>query len=118
MKWMQIPFRAPKYFFKLRVCLGSELFAVNEAGNRDGISVSFGFHLSLNLCIQLRNVPSPDFPVQLNKLYCMLYCKVSFLEPRVSGENKEQELGTYQAWETYDMVEMNGKLLKYEQNVA
>ncbi|KAK9939018.1 hypothetical protein M0R45_015727 [Rubus argutus] len=93
MKWMQIPFLAPKYFFKLRPCLGSELFAVNEAGNRDGISVLFGFHLSLNLCIQLRNVQSPDFPVQFNKLYCMLYCKVSFLEPRVSGENKEQELG-------------------------
>ncbi|KAK9931306.1 hypothetical protein M0R45_018585 [Rubus argutus] len=113
MKWMQIPFRAPKYFFKLRPCLGSELFAVNEAGNRDGIFVSLGSHLSLNLCLQLRNVPSPDIPVRFNKWYCMLYCKVSFLEPRVSGENKEQELGTYQAWETDDMVEMNEKLLKY-----
>ncbi|PRQ36839.1 putative integrator complex subunit 7 [Rosa chinensis] len=112
MKWMQIPFQTPKYFFNLRPCLGSELFAVNETRNPDGICVSLGFHLSLNLCLQLRNV-TPDIPVRFNKFYCMLYCGLSFLEPRASGQHKEQELGTCQAWETDDMVEMNEKLLKY-----
>ncbi|PQP93056.1 uncharacterized protein Pyn_38183 [Prunus yedoensis var. nudiflora] len=35
MKWMQIPFRTPTYFFKFRPCRGSELFAVNETRNPD-----------------------------------------------------------------------------------
>ncbi|KAM5553400.1 hypothetical protein ABKV19_025555 [Rosa sericea] len=109
MKWMQIPFRTPKYFFNLRPCLGSELFAVNETRNPDGICVSLGFHLSLNLCLQLRNA-RPGISVRFKKFYCMLYCKLSFMEPRASGE---QELGTYQAWETDDMVEISEKLLKY-----
>ncbi|KAM0985608.1 hypothetical protein ACFX13_013084 [Malus domestica] len=108
MKWMQVPFRTPKYFFKLRPCLGSELFAVNETRNPDGIYVSSGFHLSLHFCLQLRNVPQ-DIRVQLKNLYCMLYSGVSFQEPRGSGENKEHK----QAWEADDIVEMNEKLLQY-----
>ncbi|KAL6194670.1 hypothetical protein ACLB2K_035750 [Fragaria x ananassa] len=102
-KWMQIPFRTPKYFFNLRPCLGSELFAVNETRSPDRICVSLGFHLSLDLCLQLRNAPS-DIPVRFKKFYCMLCCKLSFLDP---------ELGTFQPWETDDMVENNEKLLKY-----
>ncbi|KAB2600563.1 hypothetical protein D8674_042122 [Pyrus ussuriensis x Pyrus communis] len=85
MKWMQIPFRTPKYFFKFRPCLGSELFAVSETRNPEAIYVASGFNLSLNLCLQLRN------------------------EPRQGGENKEQK----QAWEADDIVEMNEKLLQY-----
>ena len=72
--------------------------------------MSLGFHLSLNLCLQLSNV-TPD--VRFNKLYCMLYCKPSFLESRASGVHREQDLGTNQAWETDDMVENYEKLLKY-----
>ncbi|RXH71306.1 hypothetical protein DVH24_018661 [Malus domestica] len=107
MKWMQIPFQTPKYF-KFRPCLGSELFAVSEMRNPDGIYVSSGFNLSLNLCLQLRNMP-PDIRVRLKNLYCMVYSGASFQEPRESGENKEQK----QAWEADDIVEMNEKLLQY-----
>ncbi|KAM1281804.1 hypothetical protein ACFX13_022791 [Malus domestica] len=88
MKWMQIPFQTPKYF-KFRPCLGSELFAVSETRNPDGIYVSSGFNLSLNLFLQLRNMP-PDIRVRLKNLYCMVYSGASFQEPRESGENKEQ----------------------------
>ncbi|CAB4273026.1 unnamed protein product [Prunus armeniaca] len=112
MKWMQIPFRAPKYFFKLRPCCGSELFAVNETRNPDGIYVSPGFSLSLNLCLQLRNVAS-DIPVRLKNLYCVLYSRVSFQEPTESGVNNKQNQGSYQVCETDDMVEMNERLLQY-----
>ncbi|XP_021830101.1 uncharacterized protein LOC110770298 isoform X2 [Prunus avium] len=112
MKWMQIPFRTPTYFFKFRPCHGSELFAVNETRNPDGIYVSPGFNLSLNLCLQLRNV-APDIPVRFKNLYCMLYSRVSFQEPAESGVNNQQKQGSYQACETDDMVEMNEKLLQY-----
>ncbi|PQM40637.1 uncharacterized protein Pyn_32389 [Prunus yedoensis var. nudiflora] len=112
MKWMQIPFRTPTYFFKFRPCCGSELFAVNETRNPDGIYVSPGFNLSLNLCLQLRNV-APDIPVRFKNLYCMLYSRVSFQEPAESGVNNQQKQGSYQACETDDMVEMNEKLLQY-----
>ncbi|XP_021806936.1 uncharacterized protein LOC110750868 [Prunus avium] len=112
MKWMQIPFRTPKYFFKLRPCLGSELFAVKETRNPDGMYVSPGFNLSSNLRLQLRNV-APDVPVRLKNLYCMLCSRVTFQEPRESGVNNQQKQGSYQARETDDMVEMNEKLLQY-----
>ncbi|XP_050374497.1 LOW QUALITY PROTEIN: uncharacterized protein LOC126792034 [Argentina anserina] len=111
-KWLQIRIRTPKYYFNLRPCLGSELFAVNETRTPDGICVSVGFHLSLNLCLQLRNVP-PDIPVRFNKFYCMLYCKPSFPGSRASGIHKEQDVGTNQAWETDDIVENYDLLLKY-----
>lgn len=98
-----------KYF---RPCIGSELFAVNVEKKPDGIFVSPGHYLSLSLSLQLRNVP-PDLPVQPVKLYSILYCRVSFQEPRPVPENKEQSRSSYQAWENDDMVEMNEKLLLY-----
>ncbi|PQQ10291.1 uncharacterized protein Pyn_17593 [Prunus yedoensis var. nudiflora] len=111
-KWMQIPFRTPTYFFKFRPCRGSELFAVNETRNPDGIYVSPGFNLSLNLCLQLRNV-APDIPVRFKNVYCMLYSSISFQEPTESGVNNQQKQGSYQDCETDDMVEMNEMLLQY-----
>ncbi|XP_062094978.1 uncharacterized protein LOC133800890 isoform X2 [Humulus lupulus] len=111
-KWMKIPSRTPKYFFRLRPCIGSELFAVNVAKNADGIFVAQGGSLSLSLCLQLRNVPT-DLPVRPIKLYGMLYCRVSFQEPKPIPENKEKSRSSYQVWETDDIVEMNEKLLHY-----
>ncbi|EXB66979.1 hypothetical protein L484_004904 [Morus notabilis] len=111
-KWTQIPLRTPKYFFQLRSCIGSELFAVSSTKNPDGIYVSRGYQLSLSLCLQLRNVP-PDLPVRLAKFYCMLYCSESFQEPRPVQENNEQSKSSRQAWETDDMVEVNARLLHY-----
>ncbi|PON72739.1 Coatomer beta subunit [Parasponia andersonii] len=112
-KWMEIPFGTPKYFFRVRPCIGSELFVVNVAAkNSDGIFVLAGHYLSLSLCLQLRNVP-PDLPVRPIKLYSMLYCRVSFQEPTPVPEKKYQSRSSYQAWESDNMVEMNEKLLRY-----
>ena len=71
-----------------------------------------GHHLPLSLCLQLRNVP-PNLPFRLSKMYCMVYCRVSFREPRPVQESNEQSRSSFQAWETDDMVEMNEKLLHY-----
>ncbi|KAJ0081175.1 hypothetical protein Patl1_12207 [Pistacia atlantica] len=110
LKWMCIPFRAPKYFFKIRPCFGSELL-VSCAGtsNLGGIFISTGFHLSLNLCLQLKNA-SPDLPVRLTKFYCILCCSQNPLSDR---QNSQQTPQTSQAWETDNMVEMNEKLFQY-----
>lgn len=103
---------------KFRRCIGSELFACNsDTNNPDGISILSGFHLSLNLCLQLVNLP-PDLPARLTKLYCILYCRVSFQEPRPSEEDKERKQRGCRAWETDDMVEINEMLLHYVTNLS
>ncbi|KAK3189022.1 hypothetical protein Dsin_028583 [Dipteronia sinensis] len=109
-KWIRIPFQAPKYFFRVRPCVGSELF-VSDADTRsqDRILVLKGSHLSLNLCLQLKNMP-PDLLAQLTKFYCILYC---VQKPASDGQNMEQALSTWLAWESTDMVEMNGRLFQY-----
>ncbi|KAL5775758.1 hypothetical protein ACOSP7_013315 [Xanthoceras sorbifolium] len=110
LKWIRIPFRAPKYFFRVRPCVGSELFVSNaDMRNRDRISVLKGSHLSLNLCLQLKNLP-PDLPIQLTKFYCILYC---VQKPASDGQSAEQLPSTTLAWERTDMVEMNEKLFQY-----
>ncbi|XP_059661933.1 uncharacterized protein LOC132308009 isoform X2 [Cornus florida] len=104
-KWMHIPFRTPCHFFRIRPCISSELFALSgDDKSSDGISVLPGFHLSLNLCLQLKNVP-PGLPVQLTKLYCILYCR--------SGQEKGQKGSGFQDWGADDMVDLNEKLLQY-----
>lgn len=108
-KWMLIPFRTPNYFFRVRPCISSELFASNSnTRSPEGISVLPGFHLSLNLCLQLKNVPV-DLPVQLTKLYCILYCRTSFRVPS-PGANEGQ-----MQWSCLDddMVYLNDKLFQF-----
>ncbi|XVE48447.1 hypothetical protein DITRI_Ditri01bG0003000 [Diplodiscus trichospermus] len=110
---LQIPFHIPKYFFKTRPLFGSELFVFDtDARNQNEIIVLPGFHLSLNLCLQLRNA-SPEFSLQLTKLYCLLHCRVSFQRPSHSERNHEQMEWDCQPWESEDMVEMNEKLFHY-----
>ncbi|KAI8001336.1 hypothetical protein LOK49_LG09G01957 [Camellia lanceoleosa] len=108
-KWMLIPFRTPNHFFRVRPCISSELFASNSnTRSPEGISVLPGFHLSLNLCLQLKNVPV-DLPVQLTKLYCILYCRTSFRVPS-PGANEGQ-----MQWSCRDddMVYLNDKLFQF-----
>ncbi|KAJ7949579.1 Integrator complex subunit 7 [Quillaja saponaria] len=115
MKWLHSPFRVPKYFFKVRQCIGSELFAQNEdTRNQSDLSVLPGSCLSLNLCVQLRNVPS-NLRLRLKKFYCILYCRLSFQEPRPS-DDKEKTPSAYQAWKDDDFVEMNNDLFCYLAN--
>ncbi|KAL3512659.1 hypothetical protein ACH5RR_025376 [Cinchona calisaya] len=108
-KWMQIPFKCPKHFFQVRHNVLSELFAMNEYGeNVDGTAVSLGSHLSLNLCLQLKNMP-PSLPLRLSKLYCILSCTI---HPQ-NEENKEQAWLNSEEWEVNDILDLNEKLVRY-----
>ncbi|KAH9747174.1 ARM repeat superfamily protein [Citrus sinensis] len=110
LKLMNIPFRVPKFFFKVRPCVGSELFISSaDVRNVDGISVSTGFPLSLNLCLQLKNVP-PDLPVRLTKFYCILHCSQKLV---LDGQSNEKTPWSPQPWEDSDVVEINEMLFQY-----
>ncbi|KAL8105638.1 hypothetical protein AgCh_029440 [Apium graveolens] len=112
-EWMQIPFQTPSYFFRIRSPVYSQLFISNkDARHGDGLSVSRGSHLSLNLCLQLRDMPQ-DLSLQLPKLYCVLSTSASLQTPYpYRGETKQPELG-FQDWRTDDMIDMNKKLFQY-----
>ncbi|TKY50167.1 Integrator complex subunit 7 [Spatholobus suberectus] len=107
-KWMHIDFRIPKYFFKLRPFIRSELFVHNE-DSRNGvdISISQGSHLTLNICLQLKNVP-PNLLVKSTKLYCILHCSMSFLIP--CGQILGHSQFGCEAWKDDEIVELNQKL--------
>ncbi|GAB2272691.1 hypothetical protein Dimus_007513 [Dionaea muscipula] len=110
--WMHVPFQLPKYFFKARCCMGAFLFSSNvDPKNPREPSITQGSHLSLNLCLQLENVP-PDLILQLNKIYCILHCKTSFLM-RPCKEPSRQKLMDHRAWTTDTMIHMHEKLQRY-----
>ncbi|KAK4347902.1 hypothetical protein RND71_034241 [Anisodus tanguticus] len=110
--WIQIPFRTPKHFFRLRPLISAELFITNEDGTRiDEISVLSGFQLPLTLCIQLRNI-SPAQLSQVSKLYCILHSRTSFQVFSADG-NKELPESSCQAWKSDHMVDLNDKLLHF-----
>ncbi|EOA15930.1 hypothetical protein CARUB_v10004024mg [Capsella rubella] len=112
MKWMQIPFGIPKHFFHIRPCVGAELFALSSGGSKhtpDTVSVEQGFQLSLDLCLQLKNVQQRQAPVRINKLYCLLYSKLAYHTPTQHGEtNRNQK--SYSPWRDEDLEEMSNKL--------
>ncbi|XP_021901581.1 uncharacterized protein LOC110817385 isoform X2 [Carica papaya] len=113
MKWIHIPFQIPKRFFRVRPCIGSELYAFDaDTRNSNGLFVISGFHLSLNLCLQLRNIPS-EVSSKVTKLYCILYSKPSFRISREDGKTKERTKMVCSAWEDDEIVEMNEKLFHY-----
>ncbi|GMH26702.1 hypothetical protein Nepgr_028545 [Nepenthes gracilis] len=106
-EWMHIPFRTPECFFKVRPCAGAFLFSSSmDQKNPNDLAVVSGSHLSLNLCLQLKNVPT-DVTSQLSKIYCILYCKTSSTD--LSG----QMLMDYKAWTTDIMIYLHEKLLCY-----
>ncbi|KAL2335425.1 hypothetical protein Fmac_016638 [Flemingia macrophylla] len=108
-KWMHLRFRIPKYFFKVRPFFGSEIF-VHDENSRNGVDISVlqGSHLTLNICVQLKNVPA-NFLVKSSKLYCMLICSTSFHVPR--GQPIGHLQSGYEAWKDDEIVELNQKLL-------
>ncbi|KAG4958663.1 hypothetical protein JHK82_035366 [Glycine max] len=109
-KWMHIHFRLPKYFFKVRPFIGSELFVHNkDSSNGVDISVSQGSHLTLNICLQLKNVP-PKLLVKSTKLYCILHCSTVFHVPCGQRKAPENSLFGYEAWKDDEIVELNQKL--------
>ncbi|KAL8053249.1 hypothetical protein ABFX02_05G058500 [Erythranthe guttata] len=110
-KLMLIPFRTPHHFFRVRPSLSSELFLTNEDGQTvHGLSISPGSHLSLNLCLQLKNMPA-GMPGPPKKVYCILDCTVQHSQTStVIRQCKGQEA---QSTKIDDMVELNEKLLRY-----
>ncbi|GMJ06275.1 defective in snRNA processing 1, EMBRYO DEFECTIVE 1895 [Hibiscus trionum] len=112
-KWLRIPFQMPKQFFNTRPFIGSELLVFStDTRNQNQITVLSGSHLSLNLCLQLRNA-SPEFSLRLTKLYCLLHSRVSFPTPSHRERNEEEMELNHQPWKSEDMVEMNEKLFRY-----
>lgn len=112
-KWMRIPFQVPTYFFKIRPCIGSELFVFNaDTRNSNQLSVLPGFNLSLNLCLQLRNLP-PDLPFVVTRSYCVLYSSMSFQECKENGETKGQFLWENGPLDTDNLIQMNEKLFHH-----
>ncbi|KAL2951131.1 hypothetical protein AAZX31_19G029800 [Glycine max] len=104
MKWMHIHFRLPRYFFKVRPFIGSKLFVHNkDSSNGVDISVSQGSHLTLNICLQLKNVP-PKLLVKSTKLYCILHVPCG--QRQAPGNSHSG----YEAWKDDEIVEMNQKL--------
>ncbi|PPD96934.1 hypothetical protein GOBAR_DD06035 [Gossypium barbadense] len=93
--------------------IGSELFVYStDSRNQSQITVSSGLHLSLNLCLQLRNA-SPELSLGLTKLYCVLYSRVSFQKQSHGERNNEEMESQCQPWESEEIVEMNEKLFQY-----
>ncbi|KAG5226031.1 ARM repeat superfamily protein [Salix suchowensis] len=112
-KWMRIPFRVPTYFFKIRPCIGSELFVFNaDTRNSNQLSILPGFNLSLNLCLQLRNLP-PDLPFGVTRSYCVLYSSMSFQDSKENGETKGQFLWENRTLDSDNLIRMNEKLLHH-----
>ena len=92
-----------------RPFIGSELFLHNEdSGNGVEISVSQGSHISLNICLQLKNVP-PNLVVKSTKCYCILHCSTSFLVP--CGQTLGHSQSRSEAWKDDEIVELNQKLV-------
>ncbi|KAJ0239325.1 ARM repeat superfamily protein [Hirschfeldia incana] len=113
MKWMQIPFGIPKYFFNIRPCVGAELFALisdsNIKSTSDTVTVEQGFQLSLDLCLQLKNM---KVPVRVTKLYCLLYTKLAYHTLTQRGETKRNQK-SHSPWRDEDLVEMSNKLFHH-----
>ncbi|KAK9098201.1 hypothetical protein Syun_025246 [Stephania yunnanensis] len=106
-KWIGISLQVPKYFFEVRPCVGAELFVFDSNSRSDEPSIFSGFHLSLKLCLQLKNAPQ----ITVRRLYCILASKPSYQAVKHIAEVKEQVGSTFQACEDDDAVDLNEKLL-------
>ncbi|CAH9148888.1 unnamed protein product [Cuscuta epithymum] len=108
--WIRITCWTPKHFFQLRPCVGSELFLIGEDGEKsDGLSVSSGIVLHLNLCLQLSN-----WPCKMSNLYCVLHCgPASFQKSSHGRNNKEHKKYLGSQNEIDNMVYLNRKLMRY-----
>ncbi|KAG8385337.1 hypothetical protein BUALT_Bualt03G0032300 [Buddleja alternifolia] len=112
-KLMLIPFRTPHHFFCVRPAVSAELFVMNEDGvNVDGSSILSGIHLSLSLCLQLKNIPAVHSS-PITKAYCILNCNTHSHITTEIGEHKGQAQSSVQDKEIVDMVELNEQLMRY-----
>ncbi|KAL6579373.1 hypothetical protein OROMI_009589 [Orobanche minor] len=112
-KLMLIPFHIPHHFFRVRPAVSSEIIVMNEDGQMmDGSSILSGFHLSLNLSFQLKNMPvGPPGPIK--KAYCILNCKARSQEKTKIGVCEGQAQSSSQDRKIDDLLDLNEKLLRY-----
>ncbi|KAL6543947.1 hypothetical protein OROGR_010444 [Orobanche gracilis] len=112
-KLMLIPFHIPHHFFRVRPAVSSEIIVMNEDGQMmDGSSILSGFHLSLNLSFQLKNMPvGPPGPIK--KAYCILSCKARSQEKTKIGVCEGQAQSSSPDHEIDDLLDLNEKLLRY-----
>lgn len=111
--WNSTPFKIPSRFFSVRPCFSCELYIMNgEDINLDGLSIISGIDLTLNLCLQLRNIPC-DLPVRLSKLYCILHCSALIDVPGATEENKRRRQLDIEDWRSEDMIDLNVRLMQY-----
>ncbi|KAH0894385.1 hypothetical protein HID58_056814, partial [Brassica napus] len=86
-----------KYFFNIRLCVGAELFALTSDISK---STPDTISLSLDLCLQLKNIQQRRVPLRLTKLYCLLYIYQTSLSHSYSIRDE-------------DMVEMSNNLFHH-----
>ncbi|XP_073305632.1 uncharacterized protein [Primulina huaijiensis] len=111
-KLFSISFRTPNHFFRVRPAASFELFVVDADGKSlDNISVLSGFHLSLSLCFQLKNLPS-GLRGPIAKVCCILNCKLHYQISEI-GDCKGKAHFSGQDQELDDMMGLNEKLYRY-----
>ncbi|WVZ71879.1 hypothetical protein U9M48_020411 [Paspalum notatum var. saurae] len=107
-KFMELPFVVPRYFFRVRPCLGAELyFFDSNPTNRNGISVEPGFQLSLTICMKWKCVLERT-AIRLVKLYCILAASSEAYIDAAETRSKQ-----FDPHRTAEMVQLNSKLLQY-----
>ncbi|RLN24085.1 uncharacterized protein C2845_PM07G03860 [Panicum miliaceum] len=107
-KLMELPFVVPKYFFRVRPCLGAELYMfVSNPADTSGMSVEPGFQLSLTLGMQWKRVLERT-AIRPVKLYCILAASSVPCFDAAGTRSKQ-----FEPWKTAEMVELNSKLLRY-----
>ncbi|KAJ4733566.1 Integrator complex subunit 7 [Rhynchospora pubera] len=102
--------RIPKYFFKIRPSNGAVLFMFDSGLQNNEISILPGSHLSLNLCIQLKNV-ADDILSNIKEVHCIISATPSKTCSSESTINFNPSI-------TQEMVELNNRLLQYAKNVS
>lgn len=107
-KFMELPFVVPKYFFRVRPCLGAELYMfVSNPADKNEMSVEPGFQLSLTLCMQWKRLLERT-AIRPMKLYCIL--ATSSAPCLDTAGTRRKQFGPHK---TAEMVELNSKLLWY-----
>lgn len=110
-KYLELPFVVPKYFFRVKPCLGAELYIFDSNHlNEKGMSIEPGFLLSLTLCMKWKCVLERS-TIRIVKLYCILAASLETCLDTAGTRSKQ-----FDQHRTAEMVELNSKLLQYIKN--
>lgn len=113
-KWMDLHIQAPRYFFRPRSCITSEIFIYSADSMTTKIKVSLCTPLSLNLSIQLKNA-SPDLLSKITKIYCILVSRSSDILSS-QGDREEHNFSNYKSWKSGIIADLSVRLLRFMSN--